>query len=65
MNGRFNVTFDTVTEESARQGDAAARGYLGQNLPLREAVELFNTERDWCYIEADSWPISAMRPPQL
>lgn len=62
--GNFAVTFETVTEESARHGDAADRGYLGQNLTFRESIELFHAERDWSYIEANSWPISMGNPPR-
>jgi hypothetical protein len=34
----FNVTFETVTPESAEHGDAETRGFVGMALPLRAAV---------------------------
>lgn len=43
----FAVTYEIVTEESARDRDAAERGFLGQDLSFRDAIELFNSERDW------------------
>lgn len=64
MTCGFNVTFETVTQESAIHGDAAERGFLGQDMGFREALELFNSERDWTHVEADSYPISASQPPR-
>lgn len=59
----FTVTYEIVTEESAREGDAAERGYLGQDMTFREALKLFNDERDWTYVESDILPMSAQQPP--
>lgn len=64
MKQGFNVTFETVTQESAEHGDAAERGFLGEALSFREALELFNAERDWTMVEADSCPISRDCPPR-
>lgn len=36
--GRFNVTFETITPESAEQGDFADSGYMASDVPLREAL---------------------------
>ncbi len=34
----FNVTYDIVTKESAEYGDAEERGFIGEDLPLRDAI---------------------------
>ena len=34
----FDVTYEIVTPESAENGDAEERGYIGQSLTLREAI---------------------------
>lgn len=57
----FNVTYDLVTPESTEQGDYAESGFLGKDLPFRDAVKLFNYERDWTYIEANEWPLRSPR----
>ncbi len=59
----FSVTFETVTPESAAEGDAAERGFLGQDMTFREAFTLFQEERDWTYAEPDCLPISREQPP--
>ena len=38
MKSKFAVTFEIVTEESAEHGDAEERGYIDQELGLRDAV---------------------------
>lgn len=44
MSPRFSVTFEIVTPESAEDGEAESLGFIGQNMPLREAIEsLFET----------------------
>ena len=60
----FSVTYEVVTEESAAEGDAAERGFLGQDLTFREAFELFQEERDWTLVESDCSPMSAKHPPR-
>lgn len=75
----FSVTYSIVTEESAKHGDYAESGFLdsmgqsvaaiiGKSTPgvymgLRQALKLFNDERDWTHVEADSYPICAANPP--
>lgn len=49
----WNVTYETITDESAQHGDAESRGYLGENLSFRDALDLFNSEREWHTVEAD------------
>lgn len=34
----FDVTYEIVTPESAERGDAEERGYIGQNMELRDAI---------------------------
>lgn len=79
LNG-FTVTYEIVTPESAEQGDAAERGFLdpdgatvaaiagartpGVTMGFRQALDLFNRERDWTAVEADAWPISREFPPR-
>ncbi len=63
---RFNVTYEIYTQESAEQGDADERGFVGEGLRLRDAFEQVNQTRT-CEvggvtdIEADEWPVRASR----
>ena len=34
----FDVTYKIVTPESAEQGDAESRGYIGHDMDLRDAI---------------------------
>lgn len=34
----FNVTYEIVTPESAEAGDAAKRGFVAENVSLRDAI---------------------------
>lgn len=36
---RFNVTYETVTPESAEDGEAESRGFICKGVGLREAVD--------------------------
>ena len=49
---RFNVTFETITEESAENGDTEDSGFLSQDIPLRDALD--EISGDGCHVEADS-----------
>lgn len=60
----WNVTYETVTQESAEIGDSAERGFIGQDMPLREALDLFNSERDGTTVEADCYPINLQSAPR-
>lgn len=54
---RFSVTYEIVTHESAEYGDAAERGYVCEDVTLRDALADF-----WPgYVEADSWPTARPR----
>lgn len=55
----FDVTYEIVTQESAEQGDAEERGYIGQALTLRAAIDEVRSTRTSAvdgvsYIHADS-----------
>lgn len=54
----WNVTYDLVTEESAREGDYAESGFLLEDVSLREAfTALQDTPNQSTPIEADSYPV--------
>lgn len=36
---KFNVTYEIVTEESARDCDVEERGYISKGVPLRDALD--------------------------
>jgi hypothetical protein len=61
----FNVTYETVTPESAEQGECDDRGFIAENVSLREAVHYVQDTRTNHVdgveaIECDSSP--AVRP---
>jgi len=41
----FNVTYEIVTDESAEHGDADERGFIGENMSLRDAIEAVRETR--------------------
>ena len=41
----FSVSYDIVTPESAEDGDAAERGYVAENVSLRDASQDFTRGR--------------------
>lgn len=43
----FAVTYEIVTEESSREGDAAKRGFLGQDISGHSAMRIARLVR--CY----------------
>ena len=46
---KFNVTYEIVTEESAEHGDADERGFISQDVSLRQALEdVFKTRTSHC-----------------
>ncbi len=59
----WNITYETVTHESAEHGEAKASGYLHEGLTFREAMDALRWARG-CHVEADSSPISAAYPPR-
>ncbi len=62
---KFNVTYEIVTEESAENGEAEDCGFAGENLGLREALDLtVQTESNLCEqtcIEASDSTIGTAR----
>lgn len=61
----FNVTYDIVTDESAKNGDTAESGFISQDVSLRDAMaDLFATRTnrvDSCggFIECNEYPVKA------
>ncbi len=51
----FNVTFETITPESAEHGDTETAGFLVENVSLREAIEELGYGGNGC--EANEWPV--------
>ncbi len=60
MKDNWAVTYEIVTEESAAEGDAAERGFVGENVSFRDAVYFFGDYAE----SADCWPISRACPPR-
>jgi hypothetical protein len=54
----FNITFETITPESAEDGDAAESGFHMEEITLREAWEALRWEG---YCEASDRNISSAR----
>jgi hypothetical protein len=66
MPALFNVTYEIVTPESAADGDADERGFVAENIPLREALQELHATRTSHvsgveYIECDSWSCKSPR----
>lgn len=60
----FNVTYEIITPESAEAGDAEERGFVAENVSLRDAIELVRETRTAQVdgvesIETDEWPMRA------
>jgi hypothetical protein len=56
----FSVTFERVSEESAMRGDCEERGFVIENVSLRDAISLGLEYQDPSYAgfcEADEWPV--------
>ena len=62
----FDVTFEIATPESAEDGDAEDRGFIGESLTLRDAIEEVRGTRTSrvdgveC-VECDSFPCDRPR----
>lgn len=56
----WNVSYEIVTEESAKNADVAERGMLSTDTPLRIAVEECGEIGANC-IEADRYPLEGLR----
>ncbi len=60
---RFNVTYEIVTPESAKHGDAEERGFIAENVSFREAVDLlFQTRTSHCDVGNGLEPNCSHRP---
>lgn len=62
MTHLFNVTYTIATQESAANCDYADSGFIIQGVPLRDALQYFDDERTFGFIEADSMPVSVDTP---
>ena len=51
----FNVTFETITPESAEHGDTETAGFVSQGVGLREAIDDMGCPGD--HIEASEFPV--------
>lgn len=55
MRKGFAVTYEVITEESARDGDVADSGFLAEDATLSDALH------EWdgigCHVEADCYPV--------
>ena len=51
---KFSVTFETITHESAEAGEAETRGFIVQDVPLREALDHMTIG---LYVEANCSPV--------
>lgn len=62
----FEITYETVTPESAEEGEAADSGFIidgeGSRVTLKDCYwALRNAGAIGCYVEADSYPVSEPR----
>ena len=61
----FQITYEIVSEFSAENGDAEERGFVLEDVTLREALEWLEDNLDRYnpngYIEADCFPVIAPR----
>ena len=55
----WNVTFETITPESAEHGDTATAGFVAEGVGLREALEALGWGGDGC--EASEYPVTDPR----
>ena len=56
---KFNVTFETISPESAEHGDVEESGFYAENCKLRDAVEYLGYPADG--LEADCYPAGGAR----
>ena len=52
---KFNVTYETITPESAEHGDTADAGFLAENVSLREAIDGLGYGE--AGVEANEYPV--------
>ena len=55
----FDVTYETITPESAENGDAETRGYLLENASLRDAIDAMGYPGEGC--ESNEYPVRSPR----
>jgi hypothetical protein len=57
----WNITFDRITDESARQGDIAESGFILSGASFRDTFHCFQSAREWHYLEASCSEIGESR----
>ena len=57
----FCVTFESFTPESVEHSDASERGYVAQDVTLRDALALCEGSD---HVEADCYPVTREYPPR-
>jgi hypothetical protein len=55
----FSVTYETITPESAEDGDTADSGFVAQGVGLREAIDALGQGEGGC--EASEYPVTDPR----
>lgn len=55
----FNVTYETITPESAEIGDFEDNGFVSENVSLRDAIDDLGYGEGG--VEANEWPVSDPR----
>lgn len=56
---RFDLTYETITDESAEHGEAAESGYEAEQVSLREAHDVLRWHGGHC--EASDYPVTNPR----
>jgi len=56
---KFNVTFETITEESAEFGEPESTGFEAENVSLRDALSIIGGCEGG--VESDQYPVRAPR----
>ncbi len=57
---KFSISYETITIESAKDGDHADSGFILEDVTLREAISELTWHRG-AYVEADCWPVTKPR----
>ena len=61
----FDITFETISPESAENGEAESMGCYMDNMRFTEAVSCLRNLGAWgCHCEADTCPIDPVNPPR-
>jgi hypothetical protein len=58
---KFNLTFETVTPESAEYGEADSLGFVDIGISLSDAANMIRNKGGFTFCEADSFPVTKPR----